>query len=303
MRNEIYKKERFFHKCTFCNVFEVDDKTPSGAMFHSHEFVQIWYVRRGRCEHFVGEQVYHLDVGDSFIVPPNVVHKTLLQPDTSVICCDFDPAGVLCVLAPKEGSDAELTLERAQAFLNESREELLCVRFRQKSRRRVERLMQELLDEYEEESCYFENVLKIKIRELLLLFMREFALLPEHARADQTYEKYKVLMTDAIRYIDENFCDNLTLGGVCKRFAISKTYFCHLCKLITGKTFTEYLTDLRIRAAMSMLEDQSLSITEVSEKLGFSSTSYFSKIFKRYTGCLPKEYRKKYIKRNDLPTE
>ena len=302
MENEIYRNAHFFHKCSFCKVFEADDSTPSGSAFHGHEFVQIWYVRRGRCEHFVGGEVYYLDVGDSFLIPPNVYHKTLLQPDTSVICCDFDVAAVLAASMPEEG-ETELTLAKVQAFLEESREELPCFRFQQKTRRRVERLMQELLDEYEEGSRYFEDVLRIKIRELLLLFMREFVSVPERMRADQIYEKYKMLMASAIRYIDENFCDNLTLGGVCKHFAISKTYFCHLFKLITGKTFTEYLTDLRIRAAMVMLEDPSLSITEISEKLGFSNTSYFSKIFKKYTGCLPKEYRKKCIKRGDQPAE
>ena len=303
MSNEIYKNEHFFHKCTFCKVFKADDKTPSGSMFHSHEFVQIWYIRQGRCDHFVGEQVYHLEVGDSFIILPHVTHKTLLQPNTNVICCDFDPTVVLAASALGEDKMSDLTLEKVRAFLNASGAELLCFRFQQKIRRRVEHLMQELLDEYEDGSHYFEDVLRIKIQELLLLFMRESALVPEHIRADQIYEKYKVLMADAIRYIDENYCENLTLGGVCKHFAISRTYFCHLCKLITGKTFTEYLTDLRIRAAMTLLEDQSLSISEVSERLGFSNTSYFSKIFKKYTGCLPKEYRKKRVNRTDLHAE
>ena len=293
MDKEIYTKEHFFHRCSFCKVFEVSDSRPSGYMHHEHEFMQIWYVRRGRCEHFVGGKVYHLDVGDSFLIPPNVAHKVLLQPDTSVICCDFDPQAVLAGGLPEEERDTELSRGKVMGFLEESRETLPCFRFRQKTGRRVERLMQELLDEYEEGSCYFEDVLRIKIRELLLLFMREFASAPERIRTDQVYEKYKTLMADAIGYIDKNYCDNLTLGEVCKHFAISKTYFCHLFKLITGKTFTEYLTELRIRAAMVMLEDPNLSITEIGEKLGFSNTSYFSKIFKRQTGCLPKEYRKK----------
>lgn len=303
MDNEICKIERFFHKCSFCKVFEVTDTAPSGTVFHSHEFVQIWYVRRGRCEHYVGEKIYHLDVGDSFLIPPNVTHKTILLPDTGIVCCDFDPAAVLAAASSEQEADTELSLTRVMDFLKVSCEELPCFRFQQKTRRRVERLMQELLDEYEEGSCYFEDVLRIKIRELLLLFMREFRSAPERMRSDQIYEKYKILMAKAIRYIDENFCENLTLSGVCKHFAISKTYFCHLFKLITGKTFTEYLTDLRIRAAMVMLEDPNLSITEISEKLGFSNTSYFSKIFKKYTGCLPKEYRKKCLKGGEQPGE
>ncbi|MBQ8579103.1 MAG: helix-turn-helix domain-containing protein [Oscillospiraceae bacterium] len=298
MENEIYKKEQFFHKCSFCKVFAVSDAAPSGYLFHAHEFVQVWYLLRGKCEHYVGDQVFSLDVGDSFLIPPNVSHKTILQPDTSVICCDFDPKTVLALESP-EDTETELSLLKVMRFLEESREELPRFRFQQKTRRRVERLMQEMLEEYDQGSFYFEDVLRIKIRELLFLFMREFASTPVRIRDDQIYEKYKSLMAEAIRYIDENYCENLTLSDVCKNFAISKTYFCHLFKLMTEKTFTEYLTDLRIRAAMTMLEDHSRSITEISEKLGFSNTSYFSKIFKKYTGCLPKEYRKERSKRRN----
>lgn len=298
MEKEIYKKEQFFHRCSFCKVFAVSDAAPSGSMFHAHEFVQVWYVLRGKCEHHVDGKVYGLDVGDSFLIPPNVTHKILLHPDTSVICCDFDPEKVLASEMP-ERVNTELSMANVARFLERSREELPRFRFQQQTRRRMERLMQEMLEEYEQGSFYFEDVLRIKIRELLLLFMREFASAPDRIRTDQIYEKYKLLMTDAIRYIDENYCENLTLGDVCKHFAISKTYFCHLFKLMTDQTFTEYLTTLRIRAAMTMLEDHSRSITEISEKLGFSNTSYFSKIFKKYTGSLPKEYRKERSNRRN----
>ena len=185
MENEIYKKEQFFHKCSFCKVFAVSDAAPSGSMFHAHEFVQVWYVLRGKCEHHVGEQVYSLDVGDSFLIPPHVAHKILLHPDTRVICCDFDPEKVLD--AAGEAS-TELSLAKVMGFLDRSREELPRFRFQQKTRRRMERLVQEMLEEYEQGTFYFEDVLRIKIRELLLLFMREFASAPDRIRADQIYE-------------------------------------------------------------------------------------------------------------------
>lgn len=288
MAYSVYKKEAFFHKCKFCKVFLVNNQAPSGYQPHAHEFVQVWYIVRGKCEHHVGDQVYYLDVGDSFLIPPDTSHRTLLQPDTSVICCDFS---LEAVFSPEE-ENSDLSLMKVLCFLQESKVALPCFRFHQKTRRRVERLMHELLEEYEQSSPHYQEMLRLKIRELLLLFMREFISAQDAVRTDQIYEKYKTLMASAIGYIDENFCENLTLSDVCKRFAISKTYFCHLFKLITGKTFTEYLTDLRIREAMTLLEDHSQSISEISERLGFSNISYFSKTFKKYTGCLPKEYRK-----------
>ena len=296
MANEFLKKENYFHKCKFCKVFAASSKVPSGYTYHAHEFMQIWYVDRGRCQHFVEDQVYSLDVGDCFMIPPNLEHKTFLPPDSSVICCDFALDTVLNCGDAQENSYSELSMMKVLCFLQESQSQLPCFRFQQKTRRRVEQLMHELLEEYEQGSAYYQEVLRIKIRELILLFMREFESSPNNFRADQIYEKYKALMTDAIRYIDANYSENLTLGDVCKHFAISKTYFCHLFKLITGKTFTEYLTECRVQAAMSLLEDHSQSITEISDKLGFSNTSYFSKIFKKYTGRLPKEYRKERSK-------
>lgn len=292
MTNTLMKKEAFFKKCRFCKVFSVSSAAPSGYDVHRHEFMQIWYVLRGRCEHYVEGKKYSLDVGDTFLIPPNLEHKTLVQSDTVVICCDF---ALETVLPPSDAIDegrSELSMMKVLCFLEESKDQLPCFRFQQKTRRRVERLMQELLEEYEQGGNYYQEILRIKIRELIFLFMREFETAPEHIRADLIYEKYKTLMAEAIRYIDANYSENLTLSDICKQFAISKTYFCHLFKLITEKTFTEYLTDLRIRAAMNLLEDHSLSITEISEKLGFSNTSYFSKIFKKHTGSLPKEYRK-----------
>lgn len=294
MIDKIMKKENYFHKCGFCKVFTVSDKAPSGYQMHAHEFMQIWYVVRGQCEHYVEDRAYYLDVGDSFLIPPNMVHKTLLQPGTSVICCDFSLEAVLHQIDQQDIVYGELNLMHVLYFLQDSKVRLPCFRFQQQTRRRVERLMNEMLEEYEQGAYYYQEVLRIKIRELLLLFMREFATSPDHITADQIYVKYKALMAEAIGYIDEHYCESLTLGEVCKRFAISKTYFCYLFKLITRQTFTEYLTELRIRAAMKLLEEHSYSITEISENLGFSNVSYFSKLFKSYTGSLPKEYRKEH---------
>lgn len=290
----VLKKENYFHKCGFCKVFTASDRMRSGYAWHSHDFMQIWYVLRGRCENYVEERVYCLDVGDSFLVPPNMEHKTLLHPGTSVICCDFALEEVLRQTEQRESACGELDLMSVLYFLQGSKVRLPCFRFQQQSRRRVEGIMSEMLEEYEQGALYYQEVLRIKIRELLLLFMREFATSPGYMEADMVYEKYKALMSEAISYIDGHYCESLTLGEVCKRFAISKTYFCSLFKLITRQTFTEYLTELRLRAAMKLLEERSHSISEISEQLGFSSVSYFSKLFKGYTGCLPKEYRKKH---------
>ena len=117
----VLKKENYFHKCGFCKVFTASDRMQSGYAWHSHDFMQIWYVLRGWCENYVEERVYCLDVGDSFLVPPNMEHKTLLHPGTSVICCDFALEEVLCETEQRESACGELDLMSVLYFCRAQR--------------------------------------------------------------------------------------------------------------------------------------------------------------------------------------
>ena len=75
---------------------------------------------------------------------------------------------------------------------------------------------------------------------------------------------------------------------------MSKYHLCRRFKNITGFTIMEYILKTRLAAAKNMLKTESISITEISEKCGFSSVSYFSRVFKEHTGITAIAYRKEY---------
>ena len=58
-----------------------------------------------------------------------------------------------------------------------------------------------------------------------------------------------------------------------------------------GKSFTDYLTDLRIEKSMKMLQTTPLSIKEISSEIGYNDPNYYCKIFKKVTGVTPTEFR------------
>jgi two-component system response regulator YesN len=74
------------------------------------------------------------------------------------------------------------------------------------------------------------------------------------------------------------------------------SYFSTLFKKETGKTFSEYLIELRISRARSMLTDSDEAVSAIAGQVGYADLKYFSKIFKRLTGLTPSEYRKLYQK-------
>ena len=71
---------------------------------------------------------------------------------------------------------------------------------------------------------------------------------------------------------------------------MSPQYFCRFFKTATGTTMTEYV--LRMDLAMEFLSGSAMSVTEIAYASGFSSHSYFDRVFKRLMGVTPQEYRR-----------
>jgi len=295
MKSPVFmKQELFFRKCGFCNVFEVTDEAPSGDILHAHYYAQIWYVTRGQCDHYVENQSYLMTAGDTFLIPPMVEHQTVLSHNSAAISCEF----ALEDLFPDPSSPAQTELQSyldrmsVMNFLQDSKTRQPRFRFRPEVMPKVDRLMKEILEEFREEKPCYRDMLRVKLQELLLLYIREFIISPDYKATDATYERYRTLMSKAIAYIDEHYTEPLSLEDVCRISTLSKTYFCYLFKLITKKTFVEYITERRIQGAMGLLEDTECSIQAVSERTGFHDVAHFSRTFKKSVGISPRAYRK-----------
>ena len=95
----------------------------------------------------------------------------------------------------------------------------------------------------------------------------------------------------AIRFISQNFAHNLTLDMVAEHVHLNPAYFSTLFKQSTGSSFKEYLNMVRIEESKRLLANTDYSIIDISLATGFEDQSYFSKVFKKYTGLTPKQYR------------
>lgn len=92
-------------------------------------------------------------------------------------------------------------------------------------------------------------------------------------------------------YIHKNYRNDISLSEVASVANLSLSGFSYFFKRWTHKSFTDYLMSYRISKASLMLIETDLLISEVSFKVGFSSLSYFNRIFNRIKGINPSEYR------------
>lgn len=99
----------------------------------------------------------------------------------------------------------------------------------------------------------------------------------------------------AINYINENYNLPISAQKVARLVGLSETYFSTLFKKEAGIVFSEYLTNLRMEKAKSLLKDKNIFIYEVCEYVGYSDANYFGKVFKKHTRLSPEAYRKSWL--------
>ncbi|MBP3900014.1 MAG: helix-turn-helix domain-containing protein [Blautia sp.] len=103
----------------------------------------------------------------------------------------------------------------------------------------------------------------------------------------------ETVITKAKAYIQENYQKDISLDDVSRHVDISPYYFSKLFKQEDGRTFIEYLTGIRIQEARRLLRNPGYSIKEIGIMCGYSDPNYFSRIFKKYEGVTPSEFRER----------
>jgi two-component system response regulator YesN len=92
-------------------------------------------------------------------------------------------------------------------------------------------------------------------------------------------------------YVLENVDNEISLTTAAETLFINKTYISGNFKQKTGVSFVEYLTIIKMERAKKLIRDGDIRIYEISELLGYKDIEYFSRLFKKYIGLSPTEYR------------
>lgn len=111
-------------------------------------------------------------------------------------------------------------------------------------------------------------------------------------KGDSTREEPSIV--EAMKeMIELNYMNDLNLSQIAEQYHYNLSYLSDLFKTKTGKSFLQYLTDVRMNKAVQLLDETPLSLSDIAELTGFSNASYFSTKFKKVFGISPSEYRQK----------
>jgi AraC-like DNA-binding protein len=119
--------------------------------------------------------------------------------------------------------------------------------------------------------------------------------LDDTEKASSSRERPMEIAKRAIAYANEHYLEDIKLLDVAETMGVSYHHLSHTFKAVSGFSFREYVTLLRVNKAREMLRDESLNITQISSGSGFSEHKHLDAAFKKYFATTPTQYRKKYM--------
>jgi two-component system response regulator YesN len=165
----------------------------------------------------------------------------------------------------------------------------------------VEKIIKELSSFYNEqlhesnEIISFEQIYFFNLKSKIIDFIRYQIVFACDLISDKKKNESSKPIKTAQAYLVKNYADDqLSLDSLSEMVHLTPTYFSALFKKETDKGFAEYLRELRIEKSTELLVNTVLSIKDVSKKVGYHDSRYFTKCFKKQYGIKPQDYRKLY---------
>lgn len=262
----IYERERYIGEG---KVFSASRKTlEKPCIAHAHDFFEMEFIISGEGTHIINGKEYPIKSGAVYILTPSDVHSVMPSSPMDYFGIMFSEELF------KEGLVSEnlISTEGTQIYLNQTEAE------------KMEGLIR-LLSEERGEDRFSADFTAGLMRSVMVLFFRA-------AGKKQAKNMPPTGIKNAVVYIHRHFKEPLTLASAASVANLSEHYFCEVFKNSLGRSFSEYLTDLRLRYAENLLKSSSDTVTEICFASGFNSFSGFFRAFKKHYGISPKEFRK-----------
>jgi AraC family transcriptional regulator of arabinose operon len=124
-------------------------------------------------------------------------------------------------------------------------------------------------------------------------YFRQLLIMAARAARSGTQEKhgYHSMLDEVINRFQQEYQKDINITELADQYHISCSWFIREFKRYTGFSPKQYLTNLRLQHARELLNNHYLSISDVSGMVGYESQLYFSRIFRKYMGISPSEYR------------
>ena len=233
---------------------------------HWHDYYEIEICEEGQATHYINGKKFSFERGDFLIIRATDFHEVKIEKPLKYFNLSFSPTSI-------EPKLLTILLQKRSFIcgkLNKTDFEYLTNILRVKERSKTDALG---------DIIYF-SVLNTAIATLL-----RYA--PTLDGDDERTD-----LQNAINFIHTSFAQNPSLTTVATMSGYQVNYFCRKFRSLTGKTYSQYLSELKINHAKNLLASTTLPVTDICFECGFSSLANFLREFKKKNKITPTQFRK-----------
>ena len=251
--------------------------------YHCHrDFTELTIILSGKGGYYVEGTTYEVEAGDIIICNPGVKHRNIVLNKTEPTVEFFTGFYGYHFKNMPPGS---IVLKDGGCLL------------RLPTDARYEVLKQCYAMLAENEACqigkYF--MLKAHLMQILLIMMREIVGTPQQKQKGCNFESYNksYAVKKIVNYLNENYGQKISLDRIAHNMYLSPVYVSKIFKEETGESPINYLIKIRLEKARDILSGEGEgSIKSIANAVGYEDVYHFSKLFKKYYGISPQNYRK-----------
>ena len=255
-----------------------DFKMPQMEQAEKH--YSLGYILSGDRRVITPYEQYDAHAGDITAMPPKMYHRTFSLSRK-----------------PYNNYLIKISPDVAEDFYARFDKDIWDYVFRQKrfsfdkaTRQKIEMLLSDMLEVFEQGEAYAEELLKGLLYRLIFIISRNNVA----GDNDQFRGKLSHDMMEAMYLIEQNYTESLKLSDVAGHIGFSEGHFSRLFSSQVGVSFSNYLINVRLRHAKELLINTDDSVSEIALKTGFGSGDYLSASFNKYEGISPTAFRRSF---------
>lgn len=259
----------------------VRDGTFAMVSRHVHATYELYFLLEGERDYFIDSETYRIQAGDAVLIRPDHIHKTtgagrhdrlLMQLDGGFVAPVLQAAG-LPDIGDLFGADFRIlhlpypSMDRVQAHFEQLRQEL------------------------QQRQPGYAAAARLEAAGILTVLWRAGAHgqvpLPRTVDSARNQKVHEIAV-----YLTEHPETQESLEELAERFYISRSWLSRIFREVTSFSVNEYRNICRVKKAQQLLQHGDAAITDVAALTGFSSLTYFERVFRQYAETTPLRYRK-----------
>lgn len=272
-------------------IFKELDECPKDG--HSHNFFELVYIISGTGKQCINKSTFNYHAGHMFLITPEDCHSFEIVTTTTFCFIRFNDQYIKSNYRDTDVAGRNERVKKLEFILQNANHQPGCILRQPGDKALVKPMVDSILREYVNRDLYNKELIEHLVNTLIIVVARNIAkILPEHV-SEGTEER----AVNILHYIHQHIFEpeKIRTELISRHFGVSENYLGKYFKKQTGETLQQYVINYKLRMVENRLLHSEMRIGEIAAEMSFTDESHLNKLFKKYKGLTPSDFRKSAV--------